>query len=303
MDSDSMSARIIDGKLVAKEVRISLKPRIAALKKRGITPGLAAILIGDDPASATYVGSKARACEKLGLHSLVIRKPADFSQDDLLTIVRGLNVDDSIHGILVQSPLPSHMDEMAVTLALDPAKDVDGFHPMNVGFLSIGAPVMVPCTPQGIVRLLESCQIDPEGKEVVVVGRSNIVGKPIASLLSQKGPMGNATVTLAHSRSRNLAAITRRADILIVAVGRPETITAEMIAEGSVVIDVGVNRVEDSSVEKGYRLVGDVAFAECAVKASAITPVPGGVGPMTIAMLLANTVTAAENQNSVAETE
>ena len=256
--------------------------------------GLAAVLVGDDPASETYVRSKARACEKLKLYSEVIRQPADISQQDLMKIVAGLNDNPRIHGILVQSPLPKHIEELEVTLAIDPRKDVDGFHPHNVGLMLLGRPGLLPCTPYGIIKLLEFYEIDPAGREVVIVGRSNIVGKPVAALLVQKGPMANATVTVAHSRSRNLAEITRRADIVIAAVGHPGTVTGDMIKPGAVVIDVGVNRVEDSSTEKGYRLVGDVDFDSCLEKASGITPVPGGVGPMTIAMLMFNTVTAAE---------
>jgi methylenetetrahydrofolate dehydrogenase (NADP+)/methenyltetrahydrofolate cyclohydrolase len=289
-----MSAQIIDGKLVSKQVREGLKDRIAALKERGVTPGLAAVLVGDDPASDTYVRSKARACDKLGLYSEVIRKPASLTQDELLQIVRSLNENPKIHGILVQSPLPAQIDELSVTLAIKPEKDVDGFHPHNVGMMLIGRPVLLPCTPHGIVKLLEHSNIETEGKEVVVVGRSNIVGKPIAALLVQKTRPGNATVTIAHSRTANLADVTRRADIVIAAIGRPDTITADMVKDGVVIIDVGMNRIDDPSAKKGYRLAGDVSFDACAEKASFITPVPGGVGPMTIAMLMSNTVEAAE---------
>jgi methylenetetrahydrofolate dehydrogenase (NADP+)/methenyltetrahydrofolate cyclohydrolase len=289
-----MSAQLIDGKVVAKSIKKTLKPRIAALAEAGTTPGLATVLVGDDPASMTYVGSKARACEKLGMYSEVIRKNAGISQEELVSIVRSLNENPKIHGILVQSPLPSHMNELAVTLTIDPAKDVDGFHPYNVGMMLIGRGDLLPCTPHGIIKLLEYYEIDPAGKEVVVVGRSNIVGKPVAALLMQKGEMANATVTVAHSRSKNLVDITRRADILVAAIGRAEFIKAEMVKQGAVVIDVGVNRVDDADAEKGYRLVGDVDFDRCREKTSYITPVPGGVGPMTIAMLMANTVTAAE---------
>lgn len=292
-----MSAQIIDGKQIAKQIRKSLKPRIRRLSEGGIVPGLAAVLVGDDPASRTYVGSKARACEKLKMYSEVIRRPAGIEQTELLDIVQGLNENPKIHGILVQSPLPKGLDETAVTLAIRPEKDVDGFHPHNVGLMLMGRPSLLPCTPHGIIKLLEACELDPCGKEAVVVGRSNIVGKPVAALLVQKAPMANATVTIAHSRTADLGAITRRADLLIAAIGHPETITGEMIKPGAVVIDVGVNRVDDPETEKGYRLVGDVDFAACAEKASWITPVPGGVGPMTIAMLMSNTVTAAENQN------
>lgn len=289
-----MSAIIIDGKLVAAGVSEKLKSRIACLKGRGVTPGLAAVLVGDDPASATYVGSKARACRKLGLYSETITRPANTTQADLIDIVKDLNGNDKIHGILVQSPLPSQIDELSIILTIDPKKDVDGFHPYNVGMLNIGQPTLVSCTPMGIVKLLEYYEIDPAGREVVVVGRSNIVGKPIAALLARKGPGADATVTIAHSRTADLKAVTRRADILIAAIGRPNLITAEMVKEGVVVIDVGINRIDDASAKKGYRLVGDVAFDDVAEKASYITPVPGGVGRMTIAMLMHNTVLAAE---------
>ncbi len=289
-----MTAQIIDGKEVAKTVRKALKQRIAALAERGIQPGLAAVSVGDDPASATYVNSEAKACEKLRLYSQVITRPSETSQRELLEIVAELNVSPGIHGILVQSPLPKQIDELAITLAINPDKDVDGFHPHNVGLMLVGRPRLLPCTPFGIIKLMEHYEIDPAGKEVVVVGRSNIVGKPVAAMLLQKGPMANATVTVAHSRSVDLPDITRRADILIAAVGHPGTITPDMIKPGAVVIDVGVNRVDAPETDKGYRLVGDVDFAGCAEKASWITPVPGGVGRMTIAMLMVNTVTAAE---------
>jgi methylenetetrahydrofolate dehydrogenase (NADP+)/methenyltetrahydrofolate cyclohydrolase len=291
----AMTAQLIEGKIVAKEIRKGLKGRIAKLKDSGIRPGLAAVLVGDDPASHTYVNSKEKACEKLGLYSEIIRRPSTTEQAELVEIVESLNENNKIHGILVQSPLPSQIDEMALTLTIDPAKDVDGFHPHNVGLMLIGRPALLPCTPHGVMKLLEHYQIDPAGKEVVIVGRSNIVGKPLAALLVQKAPNANATVTIAHSRSANLAEITKRADILIAAIGRPETITGDMVKEGVVVIDVGVNRVDDASTEKGYRLTGDCHFESCAARASFITPVPGGVGPMTIAMLMANTVQAAES--------
>ncbi len=289
-----MSAQIIDGKEVAKSVRKSVKARIATLKEKGVTPGLATVLIGDDPASQTYVKSKVRMCEKLGLYSEAIGRPADIAQAELDEIVAQLNEAPNIHGILVQSPLPSHLDEPAVVKAIRPEKDVDGFHPYNVGLMLIGEPNVLPCTPHGIMKLLEYYNIDPAGKEAVIVGRSNIVGKPMAAILVQKAKMANATVTIAHSRSTNLAEITRRADILIAAVGRPGTIDGSMIKDGAVVIDVGVNRIDDSNDPRGYRLVGDVDFDSCAARASWITPVPGGVGPLTIAMLMFNAVEAAE---------
>jgi methylenetetrahydrofolate dehydrogenase (NADP+)/methenyltetrahydrofolate cyclohydrolase len=294
-----MTAQIIDGKIVATAIKESLKPRIEALKARGIVPGLAAVLVGDDPASATYVNSKAKACEELGMYSEVIRQPKELIEDALASIIHGLNANKKIHGILVQSPLPKHFDEEAMTLLIDPTKDVDGFHPYNVGLMLIGKPGLLPCTPHGIIKLLEHYKIDPDGKEVVVVGRSNIVGKPIAAMLLQKGKMANATVTVAHSRSKNLPEITKRADILIAAIGRAKMITCEMIKPGAVIIDVGINRVDNPAAKKGYSLVGDVDFDGCATKASFITPVPGGVGLMTIAMLMTNTVAAAEKVASV----
>ncbi len=290
-----MSAVLIDGKLVAKQVRKDLKERIHALREKGVVPGLAAVRVGDDPASVTYVNSKARACEKLGLYSEIITRPENTTQADLLRIVDELNANDKIHGILVQSPLPGHIDELTVTLRIRPDKDVDGFHPHNVGLLLMGRPGFVSCTPHGIMKLLEYYEINPAGRRVVIVGRSNIVGKPLAALLMQKGPGADATVTVAHSRTPDLASVTREADILIAAVGHPGTITAGMVKDGAVVIDVGVNRVEDSGNEKGYYLTGDVVFDEVVEKASYITPVPGGVGPMTIAMLMSNTVMAAEH--------
>ncbi len=290
-----MSAVIIDGKEVSKSIRQGLKPRIAKLKEQEIVPGLAAVLVGDNPASQTYVNSKAKACDRLGMYSEVIRKPASLSQDELIEIVEGLNANRKIHGILVQSPLPEQIDEPEITVHLSPEKDVDGFHPFNVGQMLIGRGKLLPCTPHGIIKLLEYYDISTEGKEAVIVGRSNIVGKPVAALLMQKGKMANATVTIAHSRTSNLSEVCSRADILIAAIGRPNFINVDMVKEGAVVIDVGINRIDDPNREKGYRLVGDVDFEAVKEKASYITPVPGGVGPMTIAMLLSNTVTAAEN--------
>jgi len=289
-----MEAQIIDGTEVAKSIKKELKARIEALKEKGIIPGLAAVLVGDDPASMTYVSSKAKACEKLGLYSEIIRKSGSLSQKELVEIVHSLNNNDKIHGILVQSPLPAHIDELSVTLNIDPHKDVDGFHPYNVGMMLLGRGGLLPCTPFGIIKLLEYYHIDPSGKEVVVVGRSNIVGKPIAAMLMQKGKTANATVTIAHSQSHNLAEITKRADILIAAIGRPNMITSDMVKDGVVIVDVGINRIDDADNDKGYRIVGDVDFDRCSKKASFITPVPGGVGKMTIAMLMNNTVLAAE---------
>ncbi len=290
-----MVTQIIDGKQIAKDVRKKLKPRITALLEKGITPGLAVVLVGEDPASQTYVRSKGKACERLKIYSETIQKDASISQEELITIVESLNANPNIHGILVQSPVPSHIDELAVTLTISPEKDVDGFHPYNVGMMLLGRGALLPCTPNGILKLLEESNIDPTGKEVVIVGRSNIVGKPIAALLMQKAKIGNATVTVAHSRSKDLSEITKRADILIAAIGMPEFIKVDMLKNDVVIIDVGVNRVDDASLEKGYKLVGDVDYDGCFEKASYITPVPGGVGPMTISMLMENTVTAAEN--------
>ena len=294
-----MAAQVIDGKQIAKDVRKKLKPRIAALQEKGITPGLAVVLVGEDPASQTYVNAKGKACERLKLYSETIRKDANITQQELIEIVQSLNSNDKIHGILVQSPVPSHIDELAVTLTIAPEKDVDGFHPYNVGMMLLGRGALLPCTPNGILKLLEESEIDPSGKEVVIVGRSNIVGKPVAALLMQKAKIGNATVTVAHSRSKDLTEITKRADILIAAIGMPEFIKSEMLKDDVVIIDVGVNRVDDASKEKGYKLVGDVDYDGCFDKASYITPVPGGVGPMTISMLMENTVTAAEKIHNI----
>lgn len=279
-----MTARIIDGKSIAKELRESLAPRVAALKEQGITPGLTVIVVGDDPASAIYVRNKERACVKLGMNSQVLRFPAETTQEEILNTVRLLNQDDSVHGILVQLPLPRHIDEQAVLRAIDPDKDVDGFHAMNAGRLMNGEPGFVACTPKGVMRLLEVSGVELDGKNAVVVGRSNIVGKPMALLLLQK----NCTVTIAHSHTQDLTAVTRSTDILVVAVGRAGFITGDMIKPGAAVMDVGINRVDG-------KVVGDVDFESAKEVASCITPVPGGVGAMTIAMLMENTVEAAEN--------
>ena len=287
--------KLIDGKAVAAEVELETKTRIEALKSRGITPGLAVVLVGENPASQAYVRNKDRTCAALGMHSRKIELPATTTQEELLRVVLELNADPAIHGILVQSPPPQHIDEHAVTEAIDPRKDVDGFHPVNVAKLAMEDPSgFVPCTPLGCQRLLLAAGIETSGAEVVVVGRSLIVGKPMAFLLMAKGKGGDATVTIAHSRTKNLAAVTSRADIVIAAIGRPKSLGAQHIREGAVVIDVGINRIPDSSTKTGYRLVGDVDFDAVAEKCSVITPVPGGVGPMTIAMLMANTVTACE---------
>jgi methylenetetrahydrofolate dehydrogenase (NADP+)/methenyltetrahydrofolate cyclohydrolase len=285
----------IDGAAVAAKVMEETKARIAALAKRGVQPGLAVVLVGDDPASRAYVRSKDRKAAELGLHSVKHELPADTDQSTLLALVAELNADPAVHGILVQSPPPPQINEAEVVLAIDPRKDVDGFHPVNVAKLAMEDPTgFVPCTPLGCIRLLHEAGIETAGKSAVVVGRSMIVGKPMALLLMKRGPGGDATVTVAHSRTRNLAEVTRSADIVIAAIGRPHFLGAEHIREGAVVIDVGINRVDDPTHPKGYRLVGDVDYDAVASKCTAITPVPGGVGPMTIAMLMANCVTAAE---------
>jgi len=284
--------RIIDGKAVAAAVLDECRAEAAALTAKGIVPGLAVVLVGEDPASKVYVGSKVRTCGELGFHSRKIELPAETTQEELLAVVRQLNADPAIHGILVQSPPPKHIDEEEIIRAIDPRKDVDGFHPENVAKLALEDPSgFVPCTPAGCMKLMEVSGINTNGAEAVVIGRSMIVGKPMALLLVSKN--SNATVTIAHSRSKDLPAICRRADILVAAVGRPEMVKADWVKEGAVVIDVGINRVEDSSKKSGYRLTGDVAYDEVAPKCSAITPVPGGVGPMTIAMLMKNTLQAA----------
>jgi methylenetetrahydrofolate dehydrogenase (NADP+)/methenyltetrahydrofolate cyclohydrolase len=283
---------VIDGKSVAAAVLEECRAEVVELKSRGITPGLAVVLVGEDPASQVYVGSKARTCVDLGIYSRKIELPATTTQDELIAVVRELNADPAIHGILVQSPPPKHIDEEAVIRAIDPRKDVDGFHPENVAKLALEDKTgFVPCTPAGCMRLLAAAGVQTAGAEAVVIGRSMIVGKPMALLLMAKG--SDATVTVAHSRSRDLPAICRRADIVIAAVGRPEMVKADWVKDGAVVIDVGINRIEDPSKKSGYRLVGDVAYAEVAPKCSAITPVPGGVGPMTIALLMKNTLQAA----------
>ncbi len=285
--------QIISGTEVAGKVLAECTVQIAALNAVGVRPGLAVVLVGDDPPSRAYVRSKDKKCRDLGLHSVKHELPATTTQEELLAVVRELNADPAIHGILVQSPPPAHIDEAAIVRAIDPAKDVDGFHPINVAKLALEDPSgFVPCTPLGCQRLLIEAGIETRGAHAVVIGRSMIVGKPMAMLLMAKGPGGDATVTVAHSRTKDLGAITRQADIIIAAIGRPGFLKAEHVREGAVVIDVGINRVEDPSIEKGYRIVGDVAYDEVAPKCRAITPVPGGVGPMTIAMLMSNTIKA-----------
>jgi len=295
-----MAAEILDGNKVAQEMRAEMTEEVKKLKKEhGITPGLAVILVGDDPASRVYVRNKGRACEQVGVRSDTYRFPGDYPQDELLGLISRLNDDPEVHGILVQLPMPDHIDEERVLYTIDPDKDVDGFHPVNVGRLMIGKPGFLPCTPHGIQQLLLRSGVEIEGKHVVVVGRSNIVGKPVAMILVQKQKGANATVTICHTGTKDLGYHTRQADILIVAAGRPKTVTADMVKEGAVVVDVGVNRVEDPSSKRGYRLVGDVDFDAVKEKASAITPVPGGVGPMTITMLLRNTIDAAKRAHGI----
>jgi len=288
------NAKLIDGTAIGREMRGELAAEITALKARGVTPGLAVVLVGDNPASQVYVRMKGRACGEAGLHHETIRLPKETSEAELLALIDRLNADPKVHGMLIQLPLPKHVDEHRVLLRVDPRKDVDGFHPTNVGKVSIGDPTgFRPATPYGVQQLLLRSGVDPTGQHAVIVGRSNIVGKPMAALLLQNGPGGNATVTVCHSRTRNIGAVTIQADLLIVAIGKPQFVTGDMVKPGAVVIDVGVNRIDDPSLKSGYRLVGDVHFDQARRVAAAITPVPGGVGPMTITMLLYNTVQAA----------
>jgi len=286
-----LKAKIIDGKAVAAEVRLEIQADVETLKISGHTPGLAVVLVGGDPASEVYVRNKNRACEKAGIRSITQKYPEDISEKDLLNTIDQLNNDPAWHGILVQLPLPKHIDAQKIIEAIHPQKDVDCFHPFNVGRLVIGMSVFEPCTPSGILELLRRYNIDPAGRHVVILGRSNIVGKPLANLLVQKRAGANAVVTVVHSRAKDVASLTRQADILIAAIGVSEFVTADMVKDNAVVIDVGINRV-DADTPKGYRLAGDVAFESVAKKAAFITPVPGGVGPMTIAMLLKNTLAA-----------
>jgi methylenetetrahydrofolate dehydrogenase (NADP+)/methenyltetrahydrofolate cyclohydrolase len=295
-----MSAKIIDGKQIAAEIRAEMKQEVAELKeKHGVTPGLAVVLVGEDPASVVYVRNKKRGCEELGINSFEHKLDATATEEEVLGIVEKLNQDNAVHGILVQLPLPKQISESKILNTILPEKDVDGFHPVNVGKMLIGEPAFLPCTPHGVQELLMRSGSDPEGKHVVIVGRSNIVGKPVMAILMQKKDGANATVTVCHSRTKNLTEITKQADILIAAIGRAKMITADMVSDGVVVIDVGVNRVDDPTAKRGYRLVGDVDFDGVKEKASAITPVPGGVGPMTITMLLINTIVAAKRANGV----
>lgn len=288
-----MAAQIIDGKSIAQSIREEIKIKTEALKTKGISPCLAVILVGSNPASVSYVTGKQKALAEVGMNDRSVRLPESTTEQELISLIQELNADKSVHGILVQLPLPQHIDEEKIILAIDPAKDVDGFHPVNVGNLVIGKKSFLPCTPHGIIVLLKRMNIETDGKSAVVIGRSNIVGKPAALLLARKDL--NATVTICHSGTKNIADITRRADILIAAAGRANIVTADMVKEGAAVIDVGVNRIPDASKKSGFRLAGDVDFENVKEKAAFITPVPGGVGPMTIAMLMANTLEAAEN--------
>ena len=292
-----MGATLLDGARIAAEVRGEVAAEVQEMQARhGVTPGLAVVLAGDDPASAVYVRNKGRACQEAGMASETFILPQETTQQELLALLERLNGDARYHGILVQLPLPSHIDEEAAVRALDPAKDVDGLHPENMGRLVLGSPLFPPCTPSGIQQILLRSGYPPDGKHVVICGRSTIVGKPLALLLVQKRDGANATVTVCHTGTSDVAAVTRQADILVAAAGRPNTVTADMVKPGAAVVDVGINRVDDPSRKRGYRLVGDVDFAGVSEVAAAITPVPGGVGPMTIAMLLSNTLRAARLQ-------
>lgn len=289
--------QLIDGKALANTIKEEIAEEVSALKAAGgKTPHLAAVLIGDDPASAVYVRNKVRACEKVGFKSTLVRRDANTTEEEVLAIVKQLNEDPDIDGFIVQLPLPKHIDEEKVNLAIDPKKDVDGFHPMNVGRMALGLPSYLPATPFGIMQMLDRYDIETSGKHCVVIGRSNIVGTPMSILLSRKGKVGNCTVTLTHSRTKDLKAETLRADIIIAAIGRANYLTADMVKDGVVIIDVGINRVEDASRKRGYRLVGDANFEAVAAKCSYITPVPGGVGPMTITSLLMNTLKSARKE-------
>lgn len=284
---------ILDGKKIATQVKDEIRLEVEQIKAEGgKVPHLAAILVGTDGASETYVANKVRSCEYVGFKSTLIRKPDSISEKELLEVVNELNHDPDVDGFIVQSPLPAHIEEQKVILAIDPGKDVDGFHPTNVGRMVLGLPAYVSATPYGIIKLLEKYNVETTGKHCVVVGRSNIVGTPMSILMSRNNKYANCTVTLCHSRTRDIQSITRQADILIVALGKPEFITADMVKEGAIVIDVGITRVADASAKKGYRLKGDVKFDEVASKCSFITPVPGGVGPMTVTALLGNTLKA-----------
>lgn len=296
-----MNPFIIDGRKISAEVNDETAQAVAELKEQhGVTPGLAVLRVGEDPASKIYVGMKVKKCEQLGIHSVLKVLPETITQEELLAQVNELNNDDKVHGILVQLPLPSHLNEDEVIDTIDPKKDVDCFHPTNVGKMLIGdQDGFFPCTPHGVQVLLERSNIDTTGKHAVVIGRSNIVGKPMAALLVQKAKGANATVTICHSRTPNISELTQQADIIVAAIGKPHFVTADMVKDGAVVVDVGINRVDDDTAARGYKLVGDVDYGNVAPKCSAITPVPGGVGPMTIAMLMKNTVKAAKSINNI----
>jgi methylenetetrahydrofolate dehydrogenase (NADP+)/methenyltetrahydrofolate cyclohydrolase len=294
-----MTAKIIDGKEIAQQIRAELATEVQSLKTMGVVPGLGVILVGEDPASKSYVMAKEKACHDIGIFSDDNRLPATTTQAELLALIMKMNADPKINGILVQLPLPKHLNESEVLLAIDPDKDVDGFHPTNVGRMVVGEKAFLPCTPHGVLQMMDRSGVLVEGAHVVIVGRSNIVGKPLANMLMAKGKMANATVTVCHTKTSDIGYHTRQADIVIAAAGRPNTVTADMIREGAVVIDVGVNRIEDATKKAGFRLVGDVDFEACKAKAEAITPVPGGVGPMTITMLLYNTVESAKRANKL----
>ncbi len=292
-----MSAQIIDGKIIAEQIKLEVKQEVEVLRiKRGVTPGIAFILVGENPASQSYVKMKGKACDEIGLHSVTDRLPVETTEQHLIQLIQKYNTDPKIHGILVQLPLPKHINEEIILNTIDYRKDVDGFHPINIGRLVAGLECLKPCTPLGIQELLMRSGNDPAGKHVVIVGRSNIVGKPIMNMLLQKQQGANAIVTIAHTGTKDISYFTKQADILIAAIGRPNYVTADMVKPGAVVIDVGINRVEDPSTKTGYRIVGDVHFESVSQIASAITPVPGGVGPMTIAMLMRNTLKAVQNE-------
>jgi len=295
-----MEPKILDGKQTAKDMRAEMTAEVEKLKaEHNVTPGLAVVLIGEDPASVSYVTGKQKACKQVGIYSREIRHPADYAEEDLLKLIDELNADPQINGILVQLPLPDHIDENKVLIAIDPSKDVDGFHPVSVGKMMVGEDTFLPCTPHGVQQLLLRNGVEIGGKHVVIVGRSNIVGKPVAMILVQKKEGANAVVTICHTGAEDLSVFTKQADIVIAAAGRPNTVTADMVKDGVVVVDVGVNRIEDSSKKSGFRLVGDVEYDEVSKKASAISPVPGGVGPMTITMLLHNTIMSVKMANGI----
>ena len=289
-----MPAVLLKGKPVAKQLEAEIAGEVAALKASGVSPRLSVVLVGEDPASQVYVASKGRACERVGIESDTVNLPASTSQQDLIKVVDGLNADPSVHGILVQLPLPAGIDTDTIVRRVSPRKDVDGFTPENIGRLLLGIPYTVACTPAGILEMLDRYDVDIEGMNVAIIGRSRIVGKPLAALLMQKAKGRNCTVTVCHSRTRDIPSFTRAADMVVTAMGSPGFLTGDMVSEGSIVIDVGVNRVEDASAKKGYRLVGDARFDELEEKASYITPVPGGVGPLTVAMVIKNTLIAAK---------